>query len=160
MVVADGVRIQVSLFYMSSMIGNDSISLMLRERPSLYRHLWTSKAPLVISSRHIFGVLFQFSFDKSLLSIKYIAMSQYFSLLEKRLTGLLFSNPFLLFEIAYLYEIWKGWTYWIDICPSNGNLLAAGNEAHKALIFDKRESKIIKTFDSIHLSKKFIFINW
>ena len=38
----------------------------------------------------------------------------------------------------------------IDVCPSNGNLLASSGEDNNIKIFDKRNSKIIRTFDDIH----------
>ncbi len=48
-----------------------------------------------------------------------------------------------------------GMTYWIDVCQSNRNLLASGGYDGIINIFDKRESKIVKTFEGIHLSKEF-----
>ena len=36
--------------------------------------------------------------------------------------------------------------------PNDGNLLVIGGWSEKIKIFDKRESKIIKTFDSMHPS--------
>ncbi len=44
-------------------------------------------------------------------------------------------------------------TNWIDICQSNGNLLASGGQDKAIKIFDKRESKIVETFDDIHSGK-------
>ena len=49
-------------------------------------------------------------------------------------------------------------TIWIDICQSNGNLLATGGGDQNVKIFDKRESKIVKTFDGIHSSKILWFV--
>ncbi len=43
--------------------------------------------------------------------------------------------------------------YWIDVCQSNGNLLASGGGDGITKIFDKRESKIVKTFEDVHPSK-------
>ena len=39
---------------------------------------------------------------------------------------------------------------WIDVCQNDGNLLAIGGWNEKIKIFDKRESKIIKTFGYMH----------
>ena len=50
-------------------------------------------------------------------------------------------------------------TNWIDICPSDGNLLATGGFEMNVKIFDKRESKIVKSFDGIHSSKILNFFN-
>ncbi len=45
-------------------------------------------------------------------------------------------------------------TFWIDVCQSNGNLLASGGQDGIIKIFDKRESKIVKTFEGVHSSKE------
>ena len=42
-------------------------------------------------------------------------------------------------------------TYLIDVCQSNGNLLAAGGQDIK--IYDRREAKNMATFSGIHKSK-------
>lgn len=44
-------------------------------------------------------------------------------------------------------------TCWIDTCPTNGNLLTMGGEEKKVKIFDRREAKIIKTFNKVHSGK-------
>ena len=49
-------------------------------------------------------------------------------------------------------------TYWIDVCQSNGNLLASGGEDHNVKVFDKREVKIVRTFDDIHYGRIFWFV--
>ena len=43
---------------------------------------------------------------------------------------------------------------WIDVCQKNGNLLALGDRGmnKNVMIYDKRESKIIRTFEDIHTS--------
>ena len=38
-------------------------------------------------------------------------------------------------------------THWINVCQSNGNLLAAGGGEMVVKVFDKRESRFIKKFD-------------
>lgn len=45
-------------------------------------------------------------------------------------------------------------SYWMDVCQSNGNLLAIGGDDCNIKIFDKRESRIVKTFDGIHSGKR------
>lgn len=42
----------------------------------------------------------------------------------------------------------KGSTNYIDVCPNNGNLLASCGTDLNVKIFDKRELKIVKTFDT------------
>ena len=42
---------------------------------------------------------------------------------------------------------------WIDVCPTDSNLLASGGSDKSVKIYDKRESKIVKTIDNIHSSK-------
>ncbi len=44
-------------------------------------------------------------------------------------------------------------TMWIDVCQSNGNLLASGGDGNAIKIFDKRKSDIVKTFENIHSGK-------
>ena len=41
-------------------------------------------------------------------------------------------------------------TFWIDVCPIDGNLLASGGEDHDIKIYDRRESKIVKVFSDLH----------
>ncbi len=54
--------------------------------------------------------------------------------------------------------------YWIDVCQSNGNLLTSGGQDKNVKIFDKRESKIVKTFEGVHSGKElhsiFVFIHY
>ena len=49
-------------------------------------------------------------------------------------------------------------TLWIDVCQNDGNLLVSGGGDKDIKIFDKRESKIIKTFDNVHSGKNFEFV--
>ena len=49
-------------------------------------------------------------------------------------------------------------THWIDICETNGNLLASGGRDATIKIFDKRRAKIVKTFGDIHAGKKIICV--
>ena len=41
-------------------------------------------------------------------------------------------------------------TFWIDVCQSDGNLLASGGGDENIKIYDRRESKIVRIFDDIH----------
>lgn len=41
----------------------------------------------------------------------------------------------------------------IDVCPGDGRLLALAGYNDKLRIFDKRESKIVKTFEGLYGSK-------
>ena len=50
------------------------------------------------------------------------------------------------------------YTYGIDVCPINGNLVAAGGDDKSLKIFDKREAKIVKTYDDLHSSKSSKFL--
>ena len=47
-------------------------------------------------------------------------------------------------------------TLWIDVCQSDGNMLASGGTDGILKIFDKRESKIVQTY-SIHTSNILLF---
>ena len=49
------------------------------------------------------------------------------------------------------------WTFWIDVCQNDGNMLASGGTDVNLKIFDKRESKIVQTFNEIHLGNIFLF---
>ena len=44
-------------------------------------------------------------------------------------------------------------TFWIDVCPTDANLLASAGLDRSIKIIDRRESKIVKTIDEIHSSK-------
>ena len=46
---------------------------------------------------------------------------------------------------------------WIDVCQSNGNLLASGGEDCGVHIFDKRESRVVQIFPKSHTSEFFHF---
>ena len=50
-----------------------------------------------------------------------------------------------------------GKTRWINVCPINGNMMASGGFDQNIKIFDKRESKIVKTFDKIHKGDIFFY---
>ena len=41
-------------------------------------------------------------------------------------------------------------TLWIDVCPSNQNLLATAGSDKKIKIYDRREAKIVKIIDPTH----------
>lgn len=47
---------------------------------------------------------------------------------------------------------------WIDVCQSNGNLLASGGWDADVRIIDKRASKIVKTFEGLNYGKFLIFL--
>lgn len=46
--------------------------------------------------------------------------------------------------------MWSGWILAIDVCPSNGNLVATAGSDHRVKIYDRRESKMIKTLNTLH----------
>ena len=50
-------------------------------------------------------------------------------------------------------------TLWIDVCPSNGNLLASAGYDKNVKIFDKRGSQIVRTFNRIHTGIHFDLFN-
>ena len=54
-------------------------------------------------------------------------------------------------NLAYLFLLDA--TNWIDVCQSDGNLLALVGSAINIQIFDKRESKFVKMFDKIQIGK-------
>jgi WD40 repeat protein len=43
----------------------------------------------------------------------------------------------------------------MDVCQNNANLLASSGWDNEIKIFDKRESKIVKTFEGVHSGKEF-----
>ena len=70
----------------------------------------------------------------------------------------------LMIPVWFDIHICLGYTNWIDPCQSDGNLLAAGGQDKTIKIFDKRESKIVQTFDDFHagdhMSNIFFLINY
>ena len=58
---------------------------------------------------------------------------------------------------ALLFEI--GHVFWIDVCPTNANLVATSSADKIIKIFDKRSSEIVKTFQNIHSGKCITSIN-
>lgn len=44
-------------------------------------------------------------------------------------------------------------TFWIDVNPINGNLIATCGTDKNIKIYDRRESKIVKTFQESHTGK-------
>ena len=42
---------------------------------------------------------------------------------------------------------------WIDACSRDGNLLAASGSDRKINIYDRRESRIVRSFGGFHFSK-------
>ena len=41
-------------------------------------------------------------------------------------------------------------TWWIDVSPSNGNLVVSGGYDGSVKIFDRREAAVVATFDDVH----------
>ena len=54
--------------------------------------------------------------------------------------------PLLFAHLTNLYLSPVVPTYWIDVCPVDGNLLATSHYGYTN-IFDKRESNIVRKFD-------------
>ena len=46
---------------------------------------------------------------------------------------------------------------WIDVCQNDGNMLTAGGFDNNVKMVDKKESKIVQTFDGIHQGNIFLF---
>ena len=57
---------------------------------------------------------------------------------------------FVLFLHPRLFFLALGEILRIDVCQSDGNLLALGGASGDIKIFDKRELKIVQTFPNIH----------
>ena len=53
-----------------------------------------------------------------------------------------------------------GVIYGFDVCPTDANLLTSGGYDKKIKIYDRRESKIIKTFEGIHSGNIWLIINF
>ena len=51
------------------------------------------------------------------------------------------------------------YTFWIDVCPTDSNLLASGGEGMNIKIYDRLESRIVKTIDDIHSGKNCLIIS-
>ena len=79
-------------------------------------------------------------------------IASFFSLFHLFLSFLFLSS--FGFPLIGQYLLLIDYTSWIDVCPSDGSLLAAGGQDTNVNIFDKRESKIIKTLTGIHESKR------
>jgi len=70
------------------------------------------------------------------------------NVLDDEKKALILSNP-------AEFEKWQyDSTYWIDVCQSNGNLLASDGSDGIIKIFDKQESKIVKAFERVHSSEE------
>ena len=79
-----------------------------------------------------------------------------------RINRIILRFELLCFASSYFCFIWYSFlidlaTYWIDVCQSNGNLLAASGSDENVKIVDKRESKIVQTFAGNHKSNVFLF---
>ena len=85
---------------------------------------------------HVFETVYSFKFFalpiKTLLSIN--------SLLS---FCALTANP--VFELLSIVQ-----THWIDVCPTDTNLLASGGQDKQIKIYDRRTSKIVKKFDGMY----------
>ena len=80
----------------------------------------------------------------------------FFFQLEKKIKFIiLFLNWCFLWFLLDLIFTFLECTYWVDVCQSDGNMLASGGTDGQVKIFDKRESKIVQTFDGIHTSNIF-----
>ena len=44
----------------------------------------------------------------------------------------------------------------MDACPNDGNLLAADGGNGSIKIFDRREGRIVKTFEEVHAGNKYM----
>ena len=62
----------------------------------------------------------------------------------------------LLYPIKHLLI---GWIYWIDVCPTDANLLAFGGDDFKIKINDRRDFKVVKIFNNIHSGKIIFYTN-
>ena len=69
-----------------------------------------------------------------------------------RLNSLLYISCFFFVNLIFVL---LGVAFRIDICPSNGNLLVSCGSERTVKIFDKRESKVVKSFRGIHDLKIF-----
>ena len=69
---------------------------------------------------------------------------------KRRFINCFFFERLLLFLFYFL-----GFTYWIQPCPSNGNLLVTGGTDQNIKIFDRREAKVVRIFYGIHTGTKF-----
>lgn len=52
--------------------------------------------------------------------------------------------------IRLIFAIILDYTLSIDVCQSNGDLLASGGSSNNIKIFDRRQSKIVREYDKIH----------
>lgn len=60
------------------------------------------------------------------------------------------SNAIILASFTKYKYIPIEYACWIDICPTNSNLLAAAGTDRNIKIFDRREAKIVKIIDPNH----------
>ena len=60
-------------------------------------------------------------------------------------------------HFSFLIFCVLGCTFSIDVCPVDSNLLVAGGSGKKINVFDKRVSNIVKTFESVHTGKTFLY---
>ena len=68
----------------------------------------------------------------------------------------LFINKLLHSEFVFQNFFFLEYTYSIDPCQTNSNLLATGGGSQRINIYDKRNSQIVKRFEDMHYCKRIL----